>query len=95
MAKVKILVCKYAEDKDYGMGAHCRETLLDPNVKEESKKERREIYHAQNLNECPEDAILARDILDAYGAIDLIMYGMRLANDGYDAVAVDWQREEY
>lgn len=40
-------------------------------------------FHVQNLNECPEDAIIRRDLFSAHDFIDVLKFGMALARKGY------------
>lgn len=43
------------------------------------------LYSVSNLSDCPEDAIIERDLTSAERIIDFIKYGMRLNALGYDA----------
>lgn len=43
-------------------------------------------FDAYNLNECPEDAIIGRDLFDAYDYIRALNKGIELAKMGYDQV---------
>lgn len=42
-----------------------------------------EVFSAYNLNECPEDAIISRDLFNAWDFIKAIELGMKLAKEGY------------
>ena len=39
-----------------------------------------------NLNECPEDAIIGRELFDASDYLRAVRYGIELAKQGYDVV---------
>ena len=39
-----------------------------------------------NLSECPEDAIIGRELFDASDYLRAIRYGIELAKQGYDSV---------
>lgn len=41
-----------------------------------------------DLDECPEDAVIGRDLFDASDYINAIRFGFRLANIGYDEIVV-------
>lgn len=43
-------------------------------------------FSAYNLNECPEDAIIGRDLFSAYDYIRALNKGIELAKMGYDQV---------
>ena len=43
-------------------------------------------FSAYNLNECPEDAIIGRDLFSAYDYIRVLNKGIELAKMGYDQV---------
>ena len=50
------------------------------------------VFSVSNLNECPEDAIIGRDLFDAEDYIKAVRYGIMLAQQGYtdvEYVAVD------
>ena len=54
------------------------------------------VFSASNLNECPEDAIIGRDLFDAGDYIRAVRYGIMLAQQGYTNVeyrAVDTDAE--
>lgn len=46
-------------------------------------------FSAYNLNECPEDAIIGRDLFDAYDYIRALNKGIELAKMGYDSVTAE------
>lgn len=78
---IKKLTCKYELDEDYGGDAHRCEHLYDGDT---------EVYDVCNLNECPEDAILARDLIDSYEAARLIRLGMDYAAEGYSDIEINY-----
>ena len=43
-------------------------------------------FSVYNLNECPEDAIIGRDLFDASDYLRAVRYGIELAKQGYDEV---------
>jgi hypothetical protein len=53
---------------------------------EQVSDEGKNIFSVYNLNECPEDAIIGRDLFDAYDYIRAVRYGIELAKQGYDEV---------
>lgn len=52
-------------------------------VKDEDGKT---VFDVYNLAECPEDAIIGRDLFDADSWIAAVRYGMSLAKAGYDGI---------
>lgn len=53
------------------------------------------VFRVWNLAECPEDAIIGRDLFNASDWIDAVKYGMELAKQGYDEIeAVTIEDEE-
>lgn len=44
------------------------------------------IFSAYNLCECPEDAIIGRDLFDANDYLSAVKYGIELAKNGYNEV---------
>lgn len=81
---VKHLTVKYIPNYDE----------YDPNRIEELYDGDKSLYYAADLTECPEDATLARSIMDAAGAVDLIKYGMALRDKGYSDVEVTYEKED-
>lgn len=51
-----------------------------------------ELLFVHNLNECPEDAIIGRDLFTATDCARAIKYGIELAKQGYDDIEI--RREE-
>lgn len=45
-------------------------------------------FRVGNLCECPEDAIIGRDLFNAYDYLDAIQLGMDLARKGYDCINI-------
>ena len=43
-------------------------------------------FRVSNLCECPEDAIIGRDLFDAYDFIEAVKLGFRIAKRGYDKI---------
>lgn len=52
------------------------------------------IFSVCNLCECPEDAIIGRDLFDAHDFVRAVEYGMKLAKDGYTSIEVVISNEE-
>lgn len=48
------------------------------------------LFSVCDLTECPEDAIIGRDLFDANDYIDTLHLGMQLAKEGYDDIEVEW-----
>lgn len=46
------------------------------------------LFSCYNLNECPEDAIIGRDLFDGEDYIRAIKFGMELAKKGYTDVEI-------
>ena len=49
------------------------------------------IFSVGNLCECSEDAIIGRDLHDAYDAKGLIEYGLQYAKEGYDFIELIYE----
>lgn len=47
-------------------------------------------YYVQNLTDCPEDAIIGRDLVTAEEIINYIKFGMKLAQEGYTKIQVEY-----
>lgn len=43
-------------------------------------------FSVYNLDECPEDAIIGRELFDASDYLRAVRYGIELAKQGYDSV---------
>lgn len=53
------------------------------------------VFRACNLADCPEDAIIGRDIFDAYNWLDAVKFGMELVRQGYvDVVMNEGKQQE-
>jgi hypothetical protein len=51
-------------------------------------------FHAGPLSECPEDAILERDLSYAYMAVEFFKLGMEAAKSGEEVVFEEREEEE-
>ncbi len=80
MAEQKIKVYGLVEDDD-GYGEVSYQKLYD-------KEEQVAFFTVSNLNECPEDAIIGRDLFDALDYIKAVRRGINLAKQGYTDVSV-------
>lgn len=49
-------------------------------------------FSVHNLCECPEDAIIGRDLFDADDYIRAVKTGMRLAQEGYTDIDVEYKK---
>lgn len=56
---------------------------------EQVNNEEKCLFSVSNLNECPEDAIIGRDLFDADDYLKAVRYGIELAKQGYDEVEYD------
>ena len=65
----------YLEEDKY-VGICCQEVSDELGTK----------FRVYNLSECPEDAIIGRDLFDADDYLRAVKYGMKLAQQGYDDV---------
>ena len=52
-------------------------------------------YSVSNLWDCPEDACIHRDLVDAYEWLDAVQLGMELAREGYDTINIEDIEWEY
>ena len=59
-----------------------------------SKDDCRVHFHVSNLNECPEDAIIGRDLFNAYDFINTLKLGMELGQEGYTKIDIEVTDEE-
>ena len=53
-------------------------------------KDRKMGYYVQSLTDCPEDAIIGRDLVSAEEIINYIKFGMKLAQEGYTKIQVEY-----
>ena len=75
MTEQKIKIYGLVEDEDeYGEVFY--QKLYD-------KEEQVTFFTVSNLNECPEDAIIGRDLFDAADYIKSVRRGIKLAKQGY------------
>lgn len=51
-------------------------------------------FSVYNMCECPEDAIIGRDLFDAADYISAVRFGIELAKAGFDALEVEFIDEE-
>ena len=59
-----------------------------------SNEEGKRLFSVSNLSECPEDAIIGRDLFDASDYINAVRFGMELAKNGYDDIEEVWTEDE-
>lgn len=70
------------EDPEWGEGYSRYEELKDEDGKV--------LYSVCNLTDCPEDAIITRNLVPARDIVGYIEFGMELARKGYAGVSVDY-----
>lgn len=74
--------------KTEGWGS-CRHEIVDFDTEET-------VFWACDLSECPEDAIIGRDLFDGYDYITAVKFGMKLAQQGYTDIEIDYcEDDEY
>ena len=74
--KMKVLALVDEED-DWGM---CSQEVYDG---------KSQLFRVYDLTDCPEDAIIGRDLFDAYQWLKAVRYGMELAKQGYTSVGFE------
>lgn len=74
--KVKALALVDEED-DWGM---CSQEVYDGGS---------QLFRVYDLCDCPEDAIIGRDLFDAHQWLEAVRYGMELAKQGYTSVGFE------
>lgn len=74
--KVKALALVDEEDK-WGM---CSQEVYDGGSL---------LFRVYDLCDCPEDAIIGRDLFDAHQWLEAVRYGMELAKQGYTSVGFE------
>ena len=70
---------EYEPESD-GYGIVFSEALYDPDDNDA------QVFSTYNLNECPEDAIIGRDLFDASDYLRAVQYGINLAKQGYNKI---------
>lgn len=75
-------------DWDITIAECVREITDDPTVG-------RVRFSAQNLDECPEDAILSRSLFSGHDYIAALKMGMRIARSGYDSISYEIEEGEW
>ena len=51
-------------------------------------------FYVCNLNDCPEDAIIGRDLFNVSDYINTLKLGMKLAQEGYTEIKVEVTDEQ-
>lgn len=64
-----------------------RQSIIDPDTNTE-------IFDVYNLSECPEDAIIGRDLFDGHDYISALTRGMELAKQGYTELDIEYIFED-
>ena len=65
---------------------YVKEDYYDGITYESVRDETKYLFNVSNLNKCPEDAIIGRDLFDADDYLKAVRYGIELAKQGYDEV---------
>lgn len=52
------------------------------------------LFCVTNLDECPEDATINRDLFSAQQYIEAVRYGIKLAKQGYDDVEIKKEKKD-
>jgi hypothetical protein len=69
-------ILKLYVEEDYYEGA----------IYESVRDGKKYLFSVSNLNGRPEDAIISRDLFDAFDYLEAVRYGIELAKQGYDEV---------
>ena len=77
---MKEYIIKFSDNHNYD---HRRQKVWSDNEDEKIK------LRVSDLNECPEDAIIGRDLFDAEDFIRLLKLGFAIAKMGYDCITVE------
>ena len=56
-------------------------------------QEGKDVFVAYNLDQCPEDAIIGRELFNAGEYIEAVQLGMNLAAQGYNCIEIDYEVE--
>ena len=76
-------------DKLYNLTIEEEHDIYGECIEQEIYTDKNEtLFFVHNLDECPEDAIIDRDLFTADEYIKAIEFGMKLANDGYTGINV-------
>lgn len=84
MPKVKELLYEAPEGYDY---YYEFERITDPDLGGE-------LFYVTNLAECPEDAIIGRDLFSSRDWLSAVRYGIALAGQGYTDVELKEVKDE-
>ena len=80
MGPEKILYLNYYQETEYD------DDYI--NYQEISNNEENISYYVRNLNECPEDAIIGRDLFDVDDYVKALKLGIELAKKGYTDIKI-------
>ena len=87
MEKKILKVTIYQEPEEWGGGIHSQEV---------SSKDYDHIhYSVYNMCDCPEDAMIGRDLFSAEDYVDALKLGMKLAEMGYTDIETDYNNSAY
>lgn len=82
----ELILNVYYEEGEYGEDDIISEQIFD---------EKYDIFFGvDNLDDCPEDAIIGRSLFDVDGYIRALNKGIELAQKGYVNVKANWIKEE-
>lgn len=73
----------YEEEEDY--------CIIYQRVEDQEGKD---IFVAYNLDQCPEDAIIGRELFTAQQFLRAVQLGMNLAAQGYNCVRTEYAEDE-
>lgn len=77
---MKEYIIKFSDNHNYD---HRRQKVWSDNEDEKIK------FRVSDLSECPEDAIIGRDLFDARDFIRVLQLGFTIAQRGYDCITVE------
>ena len=80
--ETKKMIIKNYPDKYHGDDYIYRQEVIDAETG-------KTIYSVQDLTDCPEDAIICRDLVSAYDFVDFVKLGIRLGIAGYNDIDIE------
>lgn len=83
----KILYLELSQEVDENEDITSQEVMAaDVHIRELYENRATIIFRVHNLNECPEDAVIGRDLFQAADYVNTLQLGMKLAQLGYDSI---------
>ena len=80
MLNIKEYVIKFSDNERYD---YRRQEVWSDNRDEKVS------FSVYDMSECPEDAIIGRDLFDAHDFIKAVKLGFKIAKRGYDKIRVE------